>query len=188
MSWISEEEKLLQIQNDCEREHMDEIRCTFIYTNPSGYIDKITNEMISLVLDEENDMMIIPKSKVLKIIQEQKRAVQNSRYIYKSAFSHIVSLEPDEVWEYVHGSHEEDYNFFKELPLLENIEVPASIFIFNEINSIYFLFQESDKPAPAPKPILKIHNVDEPFVKSESSKKVTIKLKKKKGAITRKNV
>ena len=80
-----------------------------------------------------------------------------------------------------------NYNniFLKRLPLLEDIVIDPSIFIFHNLNCIYFLFEESNKTLPPPKPILKIHAANEPFKKSEPSKKVTIKINKK-NKITRK--
>ena len=41
MSFILEEDNLLEIQNDCEREKLDNIQCNFIYINPNSYIDKM---------------------------------------------------------------------------------------------------------------------------------------------------
>ena len=38
MSWIDEEEELLQIQDDCDTEHMEEIECVFIFVNVNSYI------------------------------------------------------------------------------------------------------------------------------------------------------
>ena len=77
------------------------------------------------------------------------------------------------------------YNFLKTLPLLEDIYIPESIFIFHKLNCIYFLFQESEKQAVIPKPILKILPNNNEKVR-ESSKKVTIKLNNVKNNITKK--
>ena len=65
MSFILEEDNLLEIQNDCEREKLDNIQCNFIYINPNSYIDKISIEIIDLEHNKDKDMMYIPKSEVL---------------------------------------------------------------------------------------------------------------------------
>ena len=72
MSWIDEEEELLQIQDDCDTEHMEEIECVFIFVNVNSYIEKISNEYVELSYDEENDRSFYFKKQILKIIQKQK--------------------------------------------------------------------------------------------------------------------
>lgn len=187
MSWIDEEEELLQIQDDCDTEHMEEIECVFIFVNVNSYIEKISNEYVELNYDEENDRSFISKSKVLQMIQKQKTAINNSRYIYKESCCFNVDLQPEKIKDFSNENHLERYNniFLKRLPLLEDIVIDPSIFIFHNLNCVYFLFEESNKTLPPPKPILKIHAANEPFKKSEPSKKVTIKINKK-NKITRK--
>ena len=186
MSFILEEDNLLEIQNDCEREKLDNIQCNFIYINPNSYIDKISIEIIDLEYNKDKDMMYIPKSEILKIIQEQKSGFKDKKYIYKNACSYIIDLEPDDIKPFIDGDvNDSSYNFLKTLPLLEDIYIPESIFIFHKLNCIYFLFQESEKQAIIPKPILKILPNNNEKAR-ESSKKVTIKLNNVKNNITKK--
>ena len=162
MSWIDEEERLLEIQDHCDREEMETIKSYFIYVNLNGYIQSITTDNIELTYNREKNISLIPQNKLLKIIQKQKIDFKNSKYIYKDACSFIVNLDPDDVI------------------------IEPSIFIFHGINSLYFFFEEIEKDPITPKPILKIHS----HVKDNkklTSKKVTIKINKR-NKITRKNI
>ena len=100
MSWIDEEERLLEIQDHCDREEMESIKCYFIYVNLNGYIQSITTDNIELTYNREKNISLIPKNKLLNIIQKQKIDFKNSKYIYKDACSFIVNLDPEDIKEF----------------------------------------------------------------------------------------
>ena len=134
MSWIEEEEKLLRIQNNYKREPVDSIKCFFLFMNKNKYIDQITDEMIH-VQDG-----VISKERVLKLIQEKRYHKQNVKYVFKDAWMFLVDLEPDQIQ--IYSQMDVSIRFLTTLPLLEDISVSPSIFIFHDINAIYFLFEE----------------------------------------------
>ena len=59
--------------------------------------------------------------------------------------SYQVDIEPEQIQSYAndlgHG-HGTGHNFLKTLSILDDITITPSIFIFHDINSIYFIFQE----------------------------------------------
>jgi hypothetical protein len=187
MSWINEEEELLEIQEHCDRIEIESIKSYFIYINQNGYIQSITTDNIELDYNREKNTSFINKNKILKIIQQQKINFKNSKYIYKDACLFLVNLEPEDIKEFSIYLDLKDYNnrFFKKIPLLEDVIVEPSIFLFHKLASIYFFFEEIEKDTVTPKPILKIQkNV---INKTPSSKKVTIKINKR-NKTTRKNI
>ena len=228
MSWVNQEEELLKIDSECEREFMDEITCYYIFVNINNFIEKVGKENIVLSNHpKKSNIKIIPKGKVLQLIQQQKTLIKDSKYIYKDAYLYLVDLEHKDIQPFneqfnnLNSDSEEDdeedededneedeekdeednkinnidlsedqdkilKRFFKKLPLLEDIEIEQSINIFHNTNSIYFFFQEIEKKDFKPKPILKIHPVNRN--EKPSKKKVTIKLNKKNGSSTRKNI
>lgn len=188
MSWIDEEERLLEIQDHCDREEMESIKCYFIYVNSNGYIQSITTDNIELTYNREKNISLIPKNKLLNIIQKQKIDFKNSKYIYKDACSFIVNLDPEDIKEFSTSLNLTSYNnkFTKKIPLMDDVIIDPSIFIFHDINSLYFFFEEIEKDPITPKPILKIHSHVKDN-KKPTSKKVTIKINKR-NKITRKNI
>lgn len=186
MSWISEEEELLKIQDDCEKEYLNEIQCFFIYVNANSYIEKITSKTIDLEYNEDDDNTTILKEDICNIIEEEKKSNKNENYIIEDCWEINIDLEPEDIKEFSKEQNLETcYNsFFKKISYKDDIVIEPSIFIFHKINALYFLFKKEEKPITV-KPILKLRSPNEKSKKSDITKKVTIKLKKKD---TRKNI
>jgi len=175
MSWIEREEKILQIQQNYLREPMDTIRCYFLYINLNSYIEKITSEQIAISYQNgepsngqnTSKIGIIPKEQVLHIIQQKRLCNNNStnnntnntKYVFKDSWMYLVDLEPENLQNYSKSENFQEISkqFFQVLPPIEDIRIPPSIFIFHDINAVYFLFQEvPPKETVQPKSILKI--------------------------------
>ena len=194
MSWIEREEKILQIQQNYLREPMDTIRCYFLYINLNSYIEKITSEQITILYQNgepsngqnTSKIGIIPKEQVLHIIQQKRLCNNNStnnntKYVFKDSWMYLVDLEPENLQNYSKSENFQEISkqFFQVLPPIEDIRIPPSIFIFHDINALYFLFQEvPPKENVQPKSILKITDSIHPElgVVQNKKKKVTIKL------------
>jgi hypothetical protein len=165
MSWIEKEEKLLTIQQNYKREVADSIKCYFLYMNRNLYIEQITTDDIS-VIDGK-----ISKERVLRLIQEKRFQKTNFKYTFKDAWMFLVDLEPSQVQAF--SQSEVTARFITALPLLEDIVVSPSIFIFHDMNAVYFLFEEV--PAETcipPKPVLRKDNKIDRH-KNKITKKVT---------------
>jgi hypothetical protein len=166
LSWILEEEKLLKIQQNHPREHMDSINCHFLYINSESSIDNIATESVALEWNADKTMKIIPKERVLRLIQERRKRPSSTQYIYNDACLYLVDLEPEHIQNY------SDKSFLTNLRAVDDICVGPSIFVFHSINAVYFIFQEI-------KSILKKGNG-----KSNTKKMVSISVNNK----TRKNL
>ena len=199
MSWIEREEKILQIQQNYLREPMDSIRCYFLYINLNSYIEKITSEQITISYQHgepsngqnTSKIGIIPKEQVLHFIQQKRLSNRNNtKYVFKDSWMYLVDLEPENLQNYskCENFQEISKQFFQVLPPIQDIRIPPSIFIFHDINALYFLFQEvPPKEIVQPKSILKIIDPMQPTSYESSAaptdnntlhkkKKVTIKL------------
>jgi hypothetical protein len=197
MSWIEREEKILQIQQNYIREPMDTIRCYFLYINLNSYIEKITSEQIKIsyqngepvenTSSDTSKIGIIPKEQVLHFIQQKRFCNNNNtKYIFKDSWMYLVDLEPENLQNYSKSDNFKDISkqFFQVLPPIEDIRIPYSIFIFHDINALYFLFQEvPPKENVQPKSILKIADSSiHPESVQNKKKKVTIKLQNDKNS------
>ena len=144
MSWILEEDKLLKIQQNHPREHMDSIKCYFLYLNCESSIENVSTDTIILDWNAEKSCKYISKERVLQLIQEKrKRGGVMTQYVFKEACLFLVNLEPDHVQTYANSDGDGDVNsFLVKLPIVDDIFVQPSIFVFHGTNSIYFIFQE----------------------------------------------
>ena len=143
-SWIHRETQIQNIQNNYCREHMETIHGIFIYINQNNYIEKIMREMITLTESEPGAGSHITPDMLLKIIQTKKLRTPVSKYKFTSLFTHVIDIDPDKIQSFS-KTNEHDLaaaSFFKETPITGNVHIPASIFIFHSINTVYFFFQE----------------------------------------------
>jgi len=146
ISWIAQQERFQNIQNNYRRESMESIDLFFMYLNKNQYIDKILTE--KFVFDTSNTS--IKSDQLLKIIQDKKIQTQFSKYKLIDILTFFVDLEPENIQYY--SNTESSYSqFFKVLNIPNEIQIPQSIFIFHNINSIYFIFQEYE--------LVKKHNI-----------------------------
>lgn len=140
MSWILEEEKLLKTERNHPREHMDTISVYSLYLNGDSSIEKIVTDMVTLDWNSEKACKFIPKERVLQLIQEKKK--QPVHYIYKEAFMYLVDLEPEHIQSYVGTGVSTGDSFLVKIPVVDDITIQPSIFIFHSMNAVYFIFQE----------------------------------------------
>jgi hypothetical protein len=184
-SWISEQKRLLELQNDCEPEPMESINCQFIFIDSNNFIQKISKEKAKVEYDVENDQYIVSKKQLLQMIQKQKTAMNNSKYLYKHLCIFNIDLESEDVHPFTQESLNDNDEFFETISLMDDIVIDPSIFIFHQVNSLYFFFEEMKEREPEIKdvtklkPILKIHPPISEIIKPVPSKRVTIKLNSK---------
>ena len=142
--WIHRETQIQNIQNNYSREHMEAIHGIFIYINKNNYIEKIMREMITLTEGEPGAGSHITPDMLLKIIQTKKLRTPVSKYKFTSLFTHVIDIEPDKIQSFSKTNDHDlaSVSFFKEAPITGNVCIPASVFIFHSINTVYFFFQE----------------------------------------------
>lgn len=143
-SWIHRETQIQNIQNNYSREPMEAIHGIFIYINQNNYIEKIMREMITLTVGDSGSGSHITPGMLLKIIQTKKLRTPVSKYKFTSLFTNVIDIDPDKIQSFSktneHGIA--SVSFFKESPITVDVHIPASIFIFHSINTVYFFFQE----------------------------------------------
>ena len=143
-SWILRETQIQNIQNNYSREPMEAIHGIFIYINQNNYIEKIMREMITLSHGDAGTGSHITPDMLLKIIQTKKLRTPVSKYKFTSLFTNVIDIDPDKIQSFSKTNECDiaSVSFFKEAPITTDVHIPASIFIFHSINSVYFFFQE----------------------------------------------
>lgn len=163
ISWIDEQSKLHNIEQNYCREPMESISIHFIYINLEKNIEKVSSDTIDIFNNT------ITKERILQLIQHNK-SIHHSRYRLLDILVYNVDLEPNHIQEFVYGDLDNN-RFFKVFSIVEDIVISPSIFIFHSLNSIYFVFQEIELiENPIIKPILKIGG-------EKDSKKTTKKVR-----------
>jgi hypothetical protein len=199
MSWLEIEKKLLEIDKKHVKEPMKTINCYFLYVNQNDYIEKIDTEVVDILsfnsrssLENENKKGFISQENVVELIN-RKSNLFNKKYKLKETSIYNVDLEPDNVFFY---SQDVDFNeyskrFFKVLSNGEKIVIHPSIFVFHQMNSIYFLlYEDIENIDPiSPRSILKksISNLVGDNGEPMRKKRVTIRVKNK-NSKTRKSI
>jgi len=142
-SWI-ENEKFRDVY---EREHMNEVVLFFVYMDRHMVIEKIIKDYIDIYDedDDEDDCGSISKEKLLHIIQTRRhRPDVVVKYKFMDLLAFHVPLEPHELEGFI---KEDDIGrFMKSLPIFDPVLVDPSIFIFHDLNSLFFFFKEAENP------------------------------------------
>jgi hypothetical protein len=145
-SWILEQERIQTIQTNYCREPMESIRLCFIYINPNQYIDKVIYENHEFGgVDMESS--VLSRELILKVVQTKRiGSGGNKKYKLMDTCLYHVDLEPENIQGFSKLDDLSDVGerFFKVLPILDEIRVGPSIFIFHKINTLYFIFEEID--------------------------------------------
>lgn len=137
MSWIEQEEKLLRAQDNFQREPMESIKCFFLFMNQNNYIVQITDENIDICDGK------ISNERVLRLIEDKRHPKPDVTYMFIDSWTFLVDLEPEHIQ--VYSQTKASARFLTQLRTVDDIIIPPSIFIFHDVNAVYFLFQEVER-------------------------------------------
>lgn len=190
MSWIEEQERILNFENIPQKEPLKTIKAHFFYINKHQYIYKIDTEELSLSYSGNNrgrqegrdteefplDNPTIPSEKLVQILQSKKIHTANTKYVFQDLYLFHIDLEPTHIQGFVE-SNDNNYSdkFFHHISITNNLTIAPSISLFHPIIGLYFFFKEIETPhekRPQPKPILKSTSSTIPTIK----KRVTLKI------------
>lgn len=139
-SWIENEEKIVAVDKNYIREPIHEITLFFIYINRNMEIELVSKE-IEIVHNE-----CINKERLLQIIQNKRIHNNNKKYRLDDILSFQIDLEPENIQSFSELDHLDEISatFLKSVPIFDEIVCIPSIFIFHDISSLYFLFNETE--------------------------------------------
>ena len=139
VSWINEQQRIQNIETNYCREPVTDIQVYSLYINKHLYIDKITRKKHPIGNN------ILTRDAVLGIIQSNKSST-SKKYKLMDVLIYHVDLEPQHIQTFSQSTDipASSKPFFKVLPIVDEIVIPPSIFIFHSINSVFFVYKESD--------------------------------------------
>lgn len=127
-----------EFQDNYERELMEEIRVFFIYMDTAGALEKIT-KAVEKVVDGG-----LSKERLLHLIQSKRHLPHRGgvKYRFMDLLAFHIPLEPGELGEFI--KREARADFLKNLAIFDSIVIDPSIFIFHDVNTLFFFFKESE--------------------------------------------
>ena len=145
------------------REPMDKVKVYLLYIHANMSIDKIVQEDVPVeILGTKSSQGVcrdgvsnqgvsshgVSKEVLLKIIHDGKNAIPHKKYKLKDILVFNVDLEPSNI-----QSFSEELQFMKKIPIVDDIPLAPSLYIFHYLNGIFIFFQEYGSKDP--KSILK---------------------------------
>jgi hypothetical protein len=139
VSWIAEQQRIQNIETNYCREPVTDIQIYSLYINKNSYIDKIARKKHNIT---DN---VLTRDAVLGIIQNNKR-MDSKKYKLMDVLLYHVDLEPQHIQTYSQTNDipASSKSFFKVLPIVDEIHIPHSIFIFHSLSSVFFMYKEVD--------------------------------------------
>lgn len=134
--WITGEQRLSNINHLCFPEKLPFITLEFIYVNLASEVVKTTKKKITLT------STVLSKELLISIIHSHKTV----SYILKDTLLFHIPIEPEVLPAFL----EETFNssvFMKPYPIIEDIHLCPSIFIFHPVNTLFFIYHEQEKIA-----------------------------------------
>ena len=134
ISWILEQDRLENIDHNCWREPLMQINVATIYINSKKEIETIEREKIDV-----SGISILSKEKLIQLTQAKRKYTPMTKYILKETLWFHVDLEPENIQHF----SEKQNTFLHIYPILEDISLKPSIFIFHKLNTLYFFYYET---------------------------------------------
>lgn len=138
--WIKEQERFLSADKNYQREPVEYINLYFCFVDLSDSIVKVDVEKY-LFSSSEPDTRIIGESTLLQKVEKQRQ------YKFQEMMLFHVGLESTDMHNYARRKTNE-YNFVETFPVIRDVHVPPSIFIFHPVNYLLVLMKERPPCSP----------------------------------------
>lgn len=144
-SWIDKDEKMGASNTNYIREPIDNIQLFFVYINSQLEIEHVSKDVEYVTIDNLTNNISINKDRLLQIIQT-KRHHNNKKYRLDDLLSFQIDLEPEKIQSFseIDDLDNISSSFFKSVPIFDEVVCIPSIFIFHDIASVFFMFNEVD--------------------------------------------
>ena len=139
-SWIQQQERLQNVDSVFTREPMTSISAKFFYINTHDYIEKIICEDIPL--ESHLDGSLITKERLIQIIQNKKIKTSNTKYKLLDSFLCNFDIPPSSIYSFYKNSSPSINSYMKNINIIEDLFISPSIFVFHDINTLFFIFEE----------------------------------------------
>ena len=143
ISWLNDEEQFTNIERLEDKTVMNEIQVKIMYIDLNNTLIHTETEICNLK-EYENEKSILPRDKLLLLIQSKKNR-DNKKYRLSELLLYNVILEPENLQNYSKTTHQQNNSIYLKTlsTMIDDIQIPSSIVVFHTINTLYFIFQET---------------------------------------------
>lgn len=143
ISWIEETERFQNLSENPTKEPASSISMCCLYINQDSTVDSFTHDRF-VFRDICSNM--ITSDELLEISQTYKKKTNTTKYVMKNIVLFHLGFDAEQVIAFSQSSPEELQKYTKSCMhtyhSIESIEVPPSLFVFHDFNTLYFIFHE----------------------------------------------
>ena len=137
-SWIRNYEIKELDYNDFYKDDVKYIKTYTLYINKSLILENINEE--NFILETNN---VLKKHELISIINKYKNDKKEKKVKLLSILKYNINLDSDNVFEYLKQETENNL-FLESIKSIDNINFDPSIAMFEDLNSLFFIFVESN--------------------------------------------
>ena len=141
-SWIKEFKEKEDAYNDFYKEETRSIRLYFLYVNTSNTLESIKSD--ALFLEEKG---VVTKDQLISIIKRNQHS-NTVKYRLLSLIKFNIDIEPCDVLSFVDGTDKNSDGFTTSERYLNDIKFQDTICMFQDLNSLFFVFYEDNRKRP----------------------------------------
>lgn len=183
--WIEEESKINEIKDfSISMEPIASIKVHFVYINMDSCIEEQVIQIVEL--EPMETFSVLSKERFLYLIQNHKIHTPTTRYKFMNSLLYNIDILPSYLQQYILEESTGSGDYLKDISIVDDIRIPASLPIFHSLQSLYLFFQEKPLNGGGKtvkvKPILRIvdPSVTPSNENSNSSRAAVVKEKKTK--------
>ena len=136
--WIENYERQELDYNDFYKDDVKYIKTYSLYINKSLILENINEE--NFILEDNN---VLKKHELISIINKYKNDKKEKKIKLLSILKYNINLDSDNVFEYLKQETENNL-FLESVKDIDNINFDPSISMFEDLNSLFFIFVESN--------------------------------------------
>ena len=137
-SWIRNYEIKELDYNDFYKDDVKYIKTYSLHINRSLILENINEE--NFILETNN---VLKKHELISIINKYKNEKKEKKVKLLSILKYNINLDSDNVFEYLKQETENNL-FLESVKDIDNINFDPSISMFEDLNSLFFIFVESN--------------------------------------------
>jgi len=141
-SWITEEERLTDLKHNCLPEPLPFVSLEFLYVDKHMELQSVVRDKLYL----DDDETVLTQERLMALVQSRRQETPMTQYVLKDTMFFHVPIAPEQLSLFVQGSLPES-SFVKYYPILEDIALSPSIFVFHPYTTLVFVYYEEEKPA-----------------------------------------
>ena len=137
-SWIDHFKKDNETYSDFYTEEVTTITLFFIYIDHKNNIENLSRDL--LILDKKNTIV---RDQLIQLIKHN-HIQNNKKYKLTSLFKYNIDIEPEEIYNFINNKDDSAFNkrVFIQEKYLNDIIYKNTINIFQDLNSLFFIFNE----------------------------------------------